>query len=128
MYVKTIAKIKQDIMSGKLTDSRIREKYDISKGQLGFIHDTLLKGQYKNLDKRLKIVETKIEISGAPVLGSIVYCNYPDFGTGEVKYMFMDSTLMEVKFTNRPFNTMCDYKKMTTVHDDVKRKLITIKI
>lgn len=128
MYVKVIANIKQDIKSLKYDDDAIRKKYNISKGQLGFIHDTLLKGWYKNLSERLDMVSEKIDIVGDPMIGSIVYCNYPNFGTGEVKRKYKDSQLMEVKFTNRPYSTMCNYEKMITVHDNIKRKLIVIKI
>ena len=128
MYVKTIAKIKTDIISRKLTDSKIQEKYGISVGQIGFIHDKLLKGEYKNMEKRISDIESKLEIQTQPVVGSILYCNVMGYGTGEVKKIFVDSELMLVKFTDRQHETMCNLKKMITVHDETKRKLTVIKV
>ena len=62
MYVKTIARIKKDIVNG-MVDEDVQSKYSLTDGQLGFIHDTLLKGAYKkinNHEKRLLSLERKM--------------------------------------------------------------------
>ncbi len=62
MYIKTIAKIKKDIQSG-MSDEEVMSKYEIKDGQIGFIHDVLLKGAYKkiqNHEKRLLTLEKKM--------------------------------------------------------------------
>jgi hypothetical protein len=40
LYVKDIAKIKKEIMGGA-TDKEVVEKWKLSSGQLGFIHEVL---------------------------------------------------------------------------------------
>ena len=49
MYVKDIAKIKREIVVLKKSDSDIKAKWCLTDGQLGFIHDVLLKGQFRNI-------------------------------------------------------------------------------
>jgi len=54
-------------------------------------------------------------------VGSWVYCDDKDFGTGRVKEFFTSG--MFVKFNKRPLATMCDKEKLVTIHDDKKRKI-----
>lgn len=88
----------------------------------------------KNLINNLKIpfefkdkkYKEKLSYMNKPILdiGSYLYCNYDDYGLGRVTKMFdSDDTLMLVLFEERDLPTMCDRKKLTTVHDEVNRKL-----
>jgi len=118
MYVKDIAKIKKQIISGR-KDKDIQEEWNISDGQIGFIHDVLLKGSHRSVERRV----TKLEQKKSIAKGSFIFCNEADFGLGEVIQIFNCGDLMTVKFQNRPLKTMCSLKNMTTVHDATKRKL-----
>lgn len=134
MYVKTIAKIKQDIING-MEDESVKDKWSISDGQLGFIHDVLLKKQYRYNERRLTVVENKVRVlmDDSIKVGSQVLCDYPDFGVGTVVELAPIKTsgkdiekLMWVKFPLREHKTMCNFVTMKTVHDDVGRKLIRL--
>ena len=57
MYVKDIAKIKREIVVLKKSDEDVMKKWGISKGQLGFIHDVLLKGQFRTIERRVSNLE-----------------------------------------------------------------------
>lgn len=72
-----------------------------------------------------RLLQNKYTYEGKRVLvkGDIIYCEDLEFGNGIVETLFEDSTLMLVKFIRRDLPTMCDRKTMTTVHDDIKRKL-----
>lgn len=121
MYVKDIAKIKRDIVVLKKSDDEVMKKWGINNGQLGFIHDVLLKGQFRNIERRLTNVERGLKTSRDVARGSLLYCDR--FGTGEVTKLFTDNDLMLVKFSNIDIPFMCSRKHMTTVHDEVKSKL-----
>ena len=121
MYVKDIAKIKREIVVNKKSDELIMKKWGISKGQLGFIHDVLLKGQFKKLEQRVTNLEKGLKVSRDVVKGSVIYSDR--FGTGEVTQTFTDGDLMLVKFNSEKLPIMCSKKKMQTVHNEEKNKL-----
>ncbi len=130
MYVKTIAKIKKDIIRGMI-DEEIKKKWNISEGQLGFIHDVLLKKSYRNIERRVSILENKVEVFTDMNLkiGSQMYSKDEDFGVGTVIEMFkkeFDYLSFRVKFTHRRFPTLCNmdkHGKFTTSPDGNVRVL-----
>ena len=69
------------------------------------------------INKRLYELENK-EVKK----GSLVFCNHKDYGVGEV-ISINSHNLMLVKFQNKVLNIMCNSETMTTVHDDIKRKI-----
>ena len=124
IHRSTWKQIKQEAYEG--TDSKaIAEKYDLDKVQVWFLFDKLLRGELNSLYKRSPLTEDDVRI------GQYVYCDYPEFGKGEVVAIFNrdreefpnSAKLMSVKFETRKYSTMCDYEKFVTVHDDIKRKL-----
>lgn len=121
MYVKDIAKIKREIVVKKRSDNSIMTKWGITKGQLGFIHDVLLKGQFKEINTRLTNIERGLKVSRDIAVGSVIYSD--KFGTGEVTKLFTDGDLMLVKFNSEKLPYMCSRKKMTTVHNNEINKL-----
>lgn len=121
MYVRDIAKIKREIVVLKKSDEDVMKKWGISKGQLGFIHDVLLKGQFRTIERRVSNLERGFSPLREIAKGSLLYCDR--FGTGEVTRLFTDNDLMLVKFSNIDIPFMCSRKHMTTVHDEVKSKL-----
>ena len=90
------------------------ETYGLNDKQIWFLYDKLLQEKYNHLYKRDKLVNPKV--------GDYVYCDYEGFGRGTITKMF-DESLMLIKFDNRALPTMCSSSSMTTVHDDVKRKI-----
>ena len=57
-------------------------------------------------------------------LGSYVYSSDDEFGLGRVtKFFDSDDSLMLVHFNERELPTMCSRNNLTTIHDDVDRKL-----
>ena len=70
-----------------------------------------------------------LKLMSKPTLdvGSYVFCDDEEFGLGRVtQYFAMDDSLMLVLFNDRKLPTMCDRNKLTTVHDEKKRKLKVI--
>ena len=66
-------------------------------------------------------------------IGTKIRCDYEGYGLGEViKLLPLETTVgtidkfMLVQFKERKFSTMCDYKVMTTVHDNISRKLFKV--
>ena len=114
MYVKTIAKIKKDIQSG-LSDEEVKKKYEINDGQLGFIHDKLLKGAYKkiaNHEKRLLRLESKQYHSTAE-----------GFGLG-VLVEQIDYKWARIQFNGRKYPTLVNMEKMSfDLGDGIKGKV-----
>ena len=121
MYVKDIAKIKREIVVLKKSDSDIKAKWGLTDGQLGFIHDVLLKGQFRNIERRVTNLEKGLSNMKEVLKGSLLYSN--KFGTGEVERIFNDGDLMLVRFISEAIPIMCSKKKMTTVHDNNHEKL-----
>ena len=121
MYTKTIAKIKLSIKNGML-DDEVKEKYSINDGQLGFIHDKLLKGAYKKLhnhEKRLLTLEKKM-----------VHCTSEGFGLGVVIEVLPKENNVEwgrVHFNGRKFPTLVNFTKMSfDLGDGVKGKVVRL--
>ncbi len=67
--------------------------------------------------ERLSIIHTEVS------KGSVILCLDNEYGVGEVVQIAKDGDIMFVKFASRPLKTACSKKKMTTIHDEVKRKL-----
>jgi len=65
-------------------------------------------------------------------VGDKILCDYDSFGIGIVKQIFdtqfekYQEHHMLIKFENRKLSTMCCFKDMETIFDNVKRKIIKI--
>ena len=129
MYVKTIAKIKQSIIGG-MSDSDVQSKYNINEGQLGFIHDVLLKKSYRSIDRRLSQVEEKIEnpLAFDVRIGTQVKCQ--EFGIGVIVKIYDKDPKMpklakmaDVEFSNKKFPVLINLDSMSTNPDGKVRKI-----
>jgi len=106
--------IKNEVIKHKLTSKEVTAKYELDTKQLRFLYDRLLQEKYNDLYIREKLIN--------PKENDYVYCNYDNFRRGKILKL-LSSDLMLVKFDIRELNTMCSSKHMTTVHDDIKRKI-----
>ena len=120
----TWKQIKSAVEVRGLNSLAVQKEYELDKIQTWFLFDKLLRGEFNHLYKREKLTPDDIKI------GQFVYCDYPEYGRGEIVTIFhrddempKAAKLMEVKFVNRKYPTMCDYEKMVTVHDNIKRKV-----
>ena len=107
--------IKEDVINNELKNKDVINKYRLDSEQVWFLYDKLLQEKYNHLYKREKLVN--------PKLNDYVYCEYKDFGRGEIISISIDKTIMIIKFNNRELQTMCSAIDMITIHDGVKRKI-----
>lgn len=116
--------IKNRVIDDSLSTNEIKKAYDLNSVQVWFLFEKLLQGEFNHLYKRSNLEDEDIKV------GQFVFCNYPQYGRGEIVVVFRRdpdmpkaAKLMEVKFVERQYPTMCDYDKKVTVHDGVKRKI-----
>ena len=106
--------IKDKVVKNRLTSIQIKKEFNLSSKQIWFLFDKLLQEKYNHLYKRDKLVD--------PKAGDFVYCCSDGFGRGTIDKLLNDG-LMLVKFNKRELPTLCSSESMTTLHDEVKRKV-----
>ncbi len=124
IHKATWKNIQNEVEEKGKTSREIKKEFDLDSVQVWFLFDKLLRGEYSHLYKRDPLTREDIKV------GQFVFCDYPEYGRGEIIAVFerplempKAAKLMDVKFESRSYSTFCDYEKMTTVHDNTKRKI-----
>ena len=98
--------IKEDIEKG-ISDDVIMSKFKISKKQLDFVHDVLLKGKYRGGETIESMLNEKIDI-----MTTVFTTNNDKFKNGRI-VSFVDDKFARILFEGRDVPTLVNMESMT---------------
>jgi len=111
--------IKEDIEKG-VNDDVIMSKFEVSKKQLDFIHDVLLKGKYRGGETIDSMLNEKIDI-----MTTVFTTNNDKFKNGRI-VNFVDDKYARILFAGRDVPTLVNMEKMTFDTGSEKGKVMVV--